>query len=699
MRNVVAVDVLVVGCWLGGVVVGFAFGDGQAMKAAGFSMSKPYKLRMFDRLVQSPVTYANFANYISASKLLAHPIQELASAFSEEDCARFVVSKVEMLVLDLLIGRLKVPKATRPLYAASGPLLFTAVQAFCKGAGVIRSAFAEMAGQLEIVYCVVAAECVAVSRLKKAMDELNSKKSAVANGDAQGVLMEFFWGKGKRLMIEAEDIAKERSAPADVNDEVLESLREKWKASLSEAGEAGENCMLSFAELNDEALNIKGKKNHEGGFNKTQAKELDTLLKDAAAAAAKNVAEYLSKRLEQALVRHEASLSAEGYADFWRHTVLRRPLLMSALMEHMTPAAIFDDKFAKSFSALSAREPVLKDWKKMIGVIAGAMAQVSSSMKAYKAEDSTPAFAFESVQLVEKWLNDSDLVSVCGGLWKTLFARCLSCDRERLERSSKIMQSTIMELLEGKGANLSKEACDEVLSGLPPRAGLRKCLAEFLEFARAYVAVMAAPDSSKTVSLIASVQQWCEKFMAPGHEQDLKIADFEFVSAEKLQEFAGMVSTRMGSVADDNAKRVATELQKKIEKARNAVNSVLVTDVEAFKAEMKLKKTHLWTCHKELKEAHIALKASAPEATSPDASGQVALLYKTALELDYEYVYTTCVYIVFIYDDKIEGGKLSKADKGTLGKTFQTLDDVSKKMAEDTGIFREEISALRASCK
>ena len=560
---------------------------------------------------------------------------------------------------------------------------------------MIRSAFAEMAGQLEIVYCVVAAECVAVSRLKKAMDELNSKKSAAANGDAQGVLMEFFWGKGESLMTEAEAIAKERSAELG-NDEVLESLREKWKASLSEAGEAGENCMLSFAELNDEALNIKGKKNHEGGFNKTQAKELDTLLKDAAAAAAKNVAGYLSKRLEQALVRHEASLSAEGYADFGG---IKGPLLMSAQMEHMTPAAIFDDKFAKSFSALSACEPVLKDWKKMIGVIAGAMAQVSSSMKAYKAEDSTPAFAFESVQLVEKWLNDSDLVSVCGGLWKSLFARCLSCDRERLERSSKIMQSIIVELLEGKGANLSKEACDEVLSALPPKAGLRKCLAEFLEFARAYVAVMAAPDSSKTVSLIASVQQWCEKFMAPGHEQDLKIANFEFVSAEKLQEFAGMVSTRMGSVADDNAKRVATELQKKIEKARKVVNSVPVTDVEAFKAQMKLKQAHLGTCHRQLKEAHIALKASAPEATSPDASGQVALLYKTALELDYEYVYTTCVYIVFFHDDKIEAGKLNKAEKGTLEKTFQTLDEASKKMAKDTGIFREEISALRASCK
>ena len=204
MRNVVAVDVLVVGCWLGGVVVGFAFGDGQAMKAAGFSMSKPYQLRMFDTLVQSKATYGD---YIGASKLLAHPTQELAGAFSEEDCARFVVSKVEMLVLDLLLDQLKVPKAKRSNNAASGQVLMLNVQALCKGAGVIRSAFAEMAGQLEIVYCVVAAECVAVSRLKKAMDELNSKKSAAANGDAQGVLMEFFWGKGESLMTEAEAIA------------------------------------------------------------------------------------------------------------------------------------------------------------------------------------------------------------------------------------------------------------------------------------------------------------------------------------------------------------------------------------------------------------------------------------------------------------------------------------------------------------
>ena len=627
------------------------------------------------------------------------------------------MSKVEMLVLDLLLDQLKVPQAKRSNNAASGQVLMLNVQALCKGAGVIRSAFAEMAGQLEIVYCVVAAECVAVSRLKKAMDELKSKKSAAANGDAQGVLMEFFWGKGKSLMTEAEDIAWERSAELG-NDEVLESLREKWKASLSEAGEAGENCMLSFAELNDEALNIKGKKNHEGGFNKTQAKELDTLLKDAAVAAAKIVAEYLSKRLEQALVRHEASLSAEGYADFGG---IKGPLLMSAQMELMTPVAIFDNKFAKSFSALSAREPVLKNWEKMIGVIAGAMAQASSSMKAYKAEDSTPAFAFESVQLVEKWLNDSDLVSVCGGLWKSLFARCLSCNCERFERSSKIMQSFIVMLLEGQGANLSKEACDEVLSALPPKAGLRKCLAEFLEFARAYVVVMAAPDSSKTVSLIASVQQWCEKWYFLK-----KMRNFEFVSAEQLQEVAGMLSTRMRSVADDNATRVATELQKKIEQARKVLNSIPVTDIEAFKAEMKFNSRNRGTCHRQLREAHMALKASAPEATSPDASGQVAFLYKTALELDYEYVYTTCVYIAFLYkrareldydhkirrrarrcratclmlchDDKIGAGYLSNANTGTLEKTFQTLDEASKKMAKDTGIFREEISQLRAFC-
>ena len=130
MRNVVAVDVLVVGCWLGGVVVGFAFGDGQAMKAAGFSMSKPYKLRMFDTLVQSQATYGD---YIGASKLLAHPTQELAGAFSEEDCARFVVSKVEMLVLDLLIDQLKVPKAKRTNNAASGQVLMTACASIVQG--------------------------------------------------------------------------------------------------------------------------------------------------------------------------------------------------------------------------------------------------------------------------------------------------------------------------------------------------------------------------------------------------------------------------------------------------------------------------------------------------------------------------------------------------------------------------------------
>ena len=543
---------------MGPVIVGFALGGDEAVRAAGFSLSKPYLLKIFDIHLQSKATYGDYAG---ACKLLAQPQTNLPNTFSEKEIASLVSSKVEMMVLALLQERAGSKKFNTN--SAAGQALNTNVLAFCNGAGEKASSFAEMAGQLEIVYCVVAADSVPVKRLKKALEELSSMQIAAKEGVGQGVLMEFFLASGgMELMEAAEAISKERTAELE-NDNVLASLGTTWKASLLKAEETGTSCMPSFFELHDKALSLKGKKSHEGGFSKIQVKDLDTVLKDAGGTAAKNVANDLRKRLEQALKRHEASLLDEGYVNCGG---LKGPLRISAQMELMAPAAVFDAKFGMSFLALCARDPVLKDWKKMTCVIASAMAQASSSMKAYKPEDSTPLFDFEAVQSVERWLVDSDLVSVCGAQWKSLFARCLACDHERLEKGATLMLSIVTELLEGRGANLDKAACDQVLSALPPNSGMTQCLAEFFEFVRTYVALMATPDSAKTASLIASVQRWCETYMAPCHEQDLKMGNFDFGTPGKLKEFAEIVLEKMGGVSDANKKRVMQELKKKLKR-------------------------------------------------------------------------------------------------------------------------------------
>ena len=129
------------------------------------------------------------------------------------------------------------------------------------------------------------------------------------------------------------------------------------------------------------------------------------------------------------------------------------------------------------------------------------------------------------------------------------------------------------------------------------------------------------------------------------------------------------------------------------------VNSVPVTEIEAFKKQMAFKRNHFGSVQKELKLAYMALQEAAPVETLPDASGEVGALYKTALQLDSEFVHTTCVYVVFCHDDKIKAGKLNKAEKTTLQSTFGHLDEASKGMAEGTRIFEEEINALRASVK
>ena len=60
--------------------------------------------------------------------------------------------------------------------------------------------------------------------------------------------------------------------------------------------------------------------------------------------------------------------------------------------------------------------------------------------------------------------------------------------------------------------------------------------------------------------------------MAPCHEQDLKMGNFDFGTSGKLKEFAEIVLEKMRGVSDANKKRVVQELKKKIEKARKVVN-------------------------------------------------------------------------------------------------------------------------------
>ena len=187
--------------------------------------------------------------------------------------------------------------------------------------------------------------------------------------------------------------------------------------------------------------------------------------------------------------------------------------------------------------------------------------------------------------------------------------------------------------------------------------------------------------------------------MAPGHEQDLKMGNVDFGTAGKLKKVAEIVLEKMGGALDANKEHVMQELRKKKEKARKIVKSVPVTDVEAFKKQMAFKRNLFASVQKELKEAYMALQAAAPVETLPDASGEVGALYKTALQLDSEFVYTTCVYVVFCHDDKIKAGKLIKGDKTRLQSTFGMLDEASKGMPEGTRIFEEEINALRASVK
>ena len=171
---------------MGPVIVGFALGGDEAVQDAGFSLSKPYQLKIFDIRLQSKATYGD---YTGACKLLARPQTSLPNTFSEKEIASFVSSKVEMMVLELLQDRARSKRFNTN--SVSGQALNTNVLAFCTGAGENASSFAEMAGQLEIVYCVVAADSVPIKRLKKALEELSSMQIAAKEGVGQGVLMEF----------------------------------------------------------------------------------------------------------------------------------------------------------------------------------------------------------------------------------------------------------------------------------------------------------------------------------------------------------------------------------------------------------------------------------------------------------------------------------------------------------------------------
>ena len=119
----------------------------------GFTLSKPYRLRIFDARVQSKAT---FNDYASVAKLLAKPSEDLLQVLSDDEVRCFLQGKAETLLLGLLTAWLSSRKGSSKLRnTASGQELSEQVEAFLTAANAQGSLLSEMADQLEIVFCVL----------------------------------------------------------------------------------------------------------------------------------------------------------------------------------------------------------------------------------------------------------------------------------------------------------------------------------------------------------------------------------------------------------------------------------------------------------------------------------------------------------------------------------------------------------------
>ena len=173
----------------------------EAIEKMGYSLSKPYVLKIFDIKVQWKLAFADDAGICKIMRHGSPERRQLSSTLSEQDIETVVRAKIETIVLDLLRLCLNPKKGKRD----------EALERIGMYSKFIANMSSPLQFAVQLAEAIVLCKDVDVGRLDKALQYLEPLKEAPNRDGSEGAIVEFLAGTGSKLYEEAVAVFSKRS--------------------------------------------------------------------------------------------------------------------------------------------------------------------------------------------------------------------------------------------------------------------------------------------------------------------------------------------------------------------------------------------------------------------------------------------------------------------------------------------------------
>ena len=586
----------------------------QAVQKLDYKLSKPYGIKLFDAKIQTKVS---FCEIHAAAHMLGKQCPELSSIMDADDLREFTKERAETIVLTLVRDFLKSQKSLKK--KCEHQAVCDNVNAFLQAAGA-PSNLESLVEDLEMLYSVLNAQYVPITRLQSAVDSADAKRSAAGDDEVVGAILKFLFSEGASLLAEAETTCGSRKTEKSAEAELEELLKEgkviesNVKESMNPDSEPVSE-LEHFAAWYQKCLTAKkGKKKQEGGFTNQQKTALNQAMTDLMPIVAKHVLADLQSRLGRAMDRAIEAFGSKGYVS---DTALGQnvPLTQDMQEKLMSPEAISN---SQAFSALVNVQPILKNWSQgpLTSTIAKVMAGALHTTEAYTALGQNGAM-FEcdaNAAKVNDWLTQVGVEKKVIDKWNQILGHCRAANPTQLMKASELLRQYLKQEASDDSANWNKEATNNILTMLPPRAPLSICLKDFFALMKSWSEIAQQGSLAKPVKcqqVFNAGDTWIRKYTAQD-EKELQLDGFDY-SFEEVKKAVEAIAGKAEGIMKSHIAQQEKNLTEFKKKADRIYTGVPTDKVDAFKAKMKKDQTKMLSVGTDLKKLCQDFKTLLPD--------------------------------------------------------------------------------------
>ena len=281
----------------------------------GYTLSKPYLLKIFDIKVQDKLTFADDQGLYRLMLKPSSEVHELLVNLTSVEVSGLIKAKVEAIVVGLLQAQVKAKKLWGSAKGLCQPILAERIAKYAIAVNEDgRDYFESLQFALEKTVAVVGCRTHDVVHLQKTIGYLDELSENADRCGGAGVILEFLVGAASQFYAEAASVLAERKGEivnAELNQEFLAKATLLCKSdcySLESIAEHLDGVAAFITATGEVAKRAKS----NSPFSTSQLKRLTQLNTNVCAHTAVRIKTFLSDQVETAFNWSVEALQNDG---------------------------------------------------------------------------------------------------------------------------------------------------------------------------------------------------------------------------------------------------------------------------------------------------------------------------------------------------------------------------------------------------